>query len=556
MSCNCFPLLPSPDGSDCVLVLTTPASGSVSTVPVVKGSTVGEYGVVGTVFYGEITDLSLPIRLSGTSGVISTQNGTILSNTSFWVDSNGTILDITLGGPGHGESTPGYPPTFYGPQVFPGYDNSTSVWGNSSTKGRLNYTGVWPTTSAPYDPIGEWIGFTSEIDSNTTETYLIGIGSEDYFRVKLNGDLIIDMDPLNFVNVTSYTPLPLPSATWSVFPITLNSGKNFLELEGYSSNGRASFGAEIYTGNVATLSGITSQGVLSTYTVFSTAGLVGQQFTNAGISGQSCPSGYVLNTSSSPYYCVKVRRSPCRSSFTAATTTTTTQSYLNPGYIPVNSCDVFTVAPMIVKCNVANVSGGRTNANGSITLGITGGTTPYTITWQYPNGNNVQGPITIGNLSIGTYTATVTDYYGDFVVTTSCTVTGTTTTTTTTTTTLPPPEEYSFCMTITVTNIDGQIIDTIQFNFIPNGTMNGYPKWISSPSGQEIVYYNPSVPTNGGWSVSGSSTSVVTTNNIVLLNTNPSYPPITGINPNFTNWTVLYPSKAKAKVSANGGSCT
>jgi hypothetical protein len=86
--------------------------------------------------------------------------------------------------------------------------------------------------------------------------------------------------------------------------------------------------------------------------------------------------------------------------------------------------------------------------------------------------------------------------------------------------------------------------------------MNGYPKWISSPSGQEIVYYNPSVPTNGGWSVSGSSTSVLTTNNIIVFNSNPSYPPIPGINLNFTNWTILYPNTVRAKVSVSEGSCT
>lgn len=231
-------------------------------------------------------------------------------------------------------------------------------------------------------------------------------------------------------------------------------------------------------------------------------------------------------------------------------------TYVNPGYLPVNSCSVFTVAPMIVRCNVTNTQGDRTPANGSITLGITGGTTPYTIRWTYPNGQSIQGGQTISNLSVGTYTASVTDYYGDFMVTTSCTVSGSTTTTTTTsTTTLPPLEEYSFCMIITVTNIDGQIIDTIQFNFIPNGTMNGYPKWISSPSGQEIVYYDPSVPNNGGWSVSGSSTSVLTTNTIAVFNSNPAYPPIAGINQNFTNWTVLYPGKAKANVSATEGLC-
>lgn len=232
-------------------------------------------------------------------------------------------------------------------------------------------------------------------------------------------------------------------------------------------------------------------------------------------------------------------------------------AYQNPGYLPVNSCSIFTVAPMIVKCNVTNVTGKDGSSNGFITLGITGGTTPYTIRWTYPNGQTIQGGQTIGNLSVGTYTASITDYYGDFMVTTSCTVGGppATTTTTTSTTTLPPYEVYSFCMTITVTSIDGTITEQYSFNFVPDGTLNGYPKWISDPTGQEIVYYDPLIPNNGGWSVSGSSTSIFTTNSITTFNSNPSYPPIPGINQNFTGWTILYRVKAKSTITVSEGSC-
>ena len=232
-------------------------------------------------------------------------------------------------------------------------------------------------------------------------------------------------------------------------------------------------------------------------------------------------------------------------------------AYQNPGYLPVNSCSIFTVAPMIVKCNVTNVTGKDGSSNGFITLGITGGTTPYTIRWTYPNGQTIQGGQTIGNLSVGTYTASVTDYYGDFMVTTSCTVGGPPATTTTSTTTIVPPfEEFTFCLTVLVEDPSGRVSSSNSLYFIPNGTINGYPKWISSPSGQEIVYYDPLIPNNGGWSVSGSSTSFLTTNNIVIFNSNPTYPPIPGININFTGWTIIYPSTTKGKVSVKEGSCT
>lgn len=57
------------------------------------------------------------------------------------------------------------------------------------------------------------------------------------------------------------------------------------------------------------------------------------------------------------------------------------------------------------------------NANGSIQLLINGGTAPYSISW-----NNGQSTSTLTGLLPGTYSATVTDYYGDYSVTTECVV--------------------------------------------------------------------------------------------------------------------------------------
>jgi hypothetical protein len=560
MSCFCLsPYSATPDNSGCVLVLTANTMGSASTLISQKGATnEGIYGLMGTVFYEDITSLNFPIVSSGITNNTTTQNGTPLFSTTCWVDQNNRVLNYQLGGPGQGENIlPGYinlPPTFFGPQIFPSLNDTSTVWGTSSTKGRLNYCGIWPTTTDPAPPIDTWIGFTACIDIPTTQTFYIGLGADNFFRLKLNGNTLLQTNLSPQTNGLAYSPIGMFTASWSVFPITLQSGPNYIELEGYNIGGPAVFGAEIYSGDVATLSAITSQAVLDTYTIFSTGNLIGQPFENAGTSGYSCENDFVLNSCNPLKYCVRVLRSPCASPPT--TTTTTTQSYLNEGYIPVNDCSVFTVAPMIVNCNVTNVTGKEGYANGSITLGITGGTTPYSIIWEYPNGITIQGHQTIDNLSIGTYTATVRDYYGDFIVTTSCTVATPTTTTTTSTTTLPSPYElYSFCMTITVTTVDGSIVEQYQFNFIPNGDINGYPSWISDYPGEEIVYYNPSVPNNGGWSVSGSSISVFTLNNITVFNSNPSYPPIAGINQNFTGWTILYKVKANSSVTVTEGLC-
>ena len=71
---------------------------------------------------------------------------------------------------------------------------------------------------------------------------------------------------------------------------------------------------------------------------------------------------------------------------------------------------------MSVQCVVNNASS-VDSQNGSLQLVINGGTSPYTIVWS----NGQQGSI-LPNLSPGTYSATVTDYYGDNQVVTSCTV--------------------------------------------------------------------------------------------------------------------------------------
>ena len=81
-----------------------------------------------------------------------------------------------------------------------------------------------------------------------------------------------------------------------------------------------------------------------------------------------------------------------------------------------NSCNIITLFPMTVQCSVVNAYS-PTTSDGSIFLFITGGTPPYSITWT--NGSQNQNLTSVG---VGQYTATVTDYYGDFTATTTCTV--------------------------------------------------------------------------------------------------------------------------------------
>lgn len=86
-----------------------------------------------------------------------------------------------------------------------------------------------------------------------------------------------------------------------------------------------------------------------------------------------------------------------------------------PGY-SANTCDIITLFPLGVNCSTISAYTPFT-VDGVASLIITGGTPPYTITWE--NGSHSQNLV---GVAAGDYTATVTDYYGDFTATTTCTV--------------------------------------------------------------------------------------------------------------------------------------
>lgn len=81
-----------------------------------------------------------------------------------------------------------------------------------------------------------------------------------------------------------------------------------------------------------------------------------------------------------------------------------------------NECGVQTILPLGIDCFVVDATT-PVSLDGTIYLNITGGTSPYLITWD--NGSNSQN---LYSVSAGTYTATVVDFYGDYTATTTCTV--------------------------------------------------------------------------------------------------------------------------------------
>ena len=145
-----------------------------------------------------------------------------------------------------------------------------------------------------------------------------------------------------------------------------------------------------------------------------------------------------------------------------------------------NECKVVTIFPLGVECDTTNPSTSLA-LDGIASLIITGGTAPYNIHWS--NGGASQ---TLYGLGGGEYTATVTDYYGDFTSVTTCLLIQPTTTTTLHTTTTTTSQYFSgitFCFRRCKEN------DCDSFTFEGSNIINGYNSWTSTTNNL-LIYYS------------------------------------------------------------------
>jgi hypothetical protein len=304
MSCPCpSGYTPTIDSDACIYTITAATSGGSFFYTATGITPNGLYSFLGTIFYEDVTNLTLPIQMSGSTSSFTTENGTPLNNTAFMVDGSGRILNMLVGGPGSGVLMSGT----YGP---PSLQNS--LWGDG-IGGRLNNAGLWttePPITGTSQPVNEWVGVSYCLDLLSGGTYLIGFAGDDTVRVRVNGNLIFDgsIFPSPTAAYFTYSPTIL---NYHIFPYTFTSGLNIIEIEGLSSVGPAGFVSEIYSGLVSTLSGYTSYSQLSADTLFSTLNFVGQDIllSESGATtntGYTCPSGYSLYTCSGTPYCVLI----------------------------------------------------------------------------------------------------------------------------------------------------------------------------------------------------------------------------------------------------------
>lgn len=181
---------------------------------------------------------------------------------------------------------------------------------------------------------------------------------------------------------------------------------------------------------------------------------------------------------------------------------------------PRNECDVLTIFPMEISCNVTHPTG--LNAfDGTILLTITGGTPPYTISWE--NGSASQ---MVSGLLPGEYSATVSDFYGDFVLTSTCVLTGATPTPSPSPTPIPKPTPVYGPICVNIIKVKGETSLPTQTQFYQGEQINGKASW-TGDSGNILMYWS-SGSTPNYWTISGLTTIGQ------FINTNPATPPLIG----------------------------
>jgi len=264
----------NPITNECDGFMTMNATNAGTTYGVAAGDQKANYSQAGAYFFENIDGKPLPIKR---------QLNFSQPNFDDIVDSTNTLLNI---------------------QTIV----SNNGWGNGSTplNGRLNVAGVWsdiPYSGAftdPHLPIYEWIGFTACVETSIEKVYYIGIAADNRVRIKVNGVLVVQLLQQAIRNFTR----------WNMFPITLPAGTNFVELEGLNVGSYASFGAEIYDADYATLIAMTTESQINSVLVFSTKDKIGTTFDIGDNIGWNCPPGWTLSFCEGYPQCVQTITAP------------------------------------------------------------------------------------------------------------------------------------------------------------------------------------------------------------------------------------------------------
>lgn len=204
---------------------------------------------------------------------------------------------------------------------------SSGTCTQSSTQGRLNVAGVWPTGY----PKGTDISFEYCIDLVSPKQFLFGMSGDDMILSINSGSGFVDQ-----VKLKNGTPTTNYDYQWWVFPITLPAGSNIIKFTGQDNQGTTGaiafeiydMGALIYGANapyatpyakfvdiLTTAAGTSpacgnTEADLAPFIKYSSKNLIGYNVAAAGSSGTwSCPDGSTVDNCNGSPQCIDTK--PC-----------------------------------------------------------------------------------------------------------------------------------------------------------------------------------------------------------------------------------------------------
>lgn len=185
---------------------------------------------------------------------------------------------------------------------------TSSWWKNvpgDNVSGPLNRCGLWASTATD----NQDVGFSVSVNFAQSTTYYIGIAGDNYVSIKLDGNIVVQQDVTTLEALLNNYDAQVTFKYWWVYPVTIPAGPHIIEMVGHNDSYVASMGAEIYNNTLSELSNAASYSDLNL--VFSTKNMIGQPIQiGSGGFGYTCPSGYALDTSSTPYTCKQITTVP------------------------------------------------------------------------------------------------------------------------------------------------------------------------------------------------------------------------------------------------------
>lgn len=145
------------------------------------------------------------------------------------------------------------------------------VWLNSdfitAEDSRLNKGGLWSCDSVNYN--GE-LGFSRQINIPTSKIYYIGLGSDNYAKLIINGVTVLSQDIFAISSSTYFNTGSCSFRYWHIYPIQLNAGPNIITMSGVNTGAVGIMGFEIYDATELQLLSVTTDLQLEPYIVFTT----------------------------------------------------------------------------------------------------------------------------------------------------------------------------------------------------------------------------------------------------------------------------------------------